>query len=161
MERKLLVEIKTMDLKECRIVPEEGTEEKDYTKEELSRFRKNYVKGLHEEIVKGIKEMLTKDEVLLDKIWDSEYSWEGGESLKDTVERATPFLKETIFPYLKKNRNVLVAAHGNILRAIVMILDKMPPEKVAHLEIPTGSALVYETRVTGQKLSWKRVQPEM
>lgn len=81
----------------------------------------------------------------------------GGESLKDTVERVTPFLKETIFPYLMKNRNVLVTAHGNILRAIVMILEKMPPEKIAHLEIPTGSALVYETRETGQKLSWKRV----
>ncbi|MBA4392456.1 MAG: 2,3-bisphosphoglycerate-dependent phosphoglycerate mutase, partial [Desulfobacca sp.] len=47
--------------------------------------------------------------------------------------------------------------HGNILRAIVMNLEKMPVEKVAQLEIPTGSALVYETEEKGEKLSWKRV----
>lgn len=83
MEKKLLIEIKTMDVKDCGIVPEEGTTEKDYTTATLLKFRKEYVKGLHKEVIKGVKEMLTKDEVLLDKIWDSEYSWEGGESLKD------------------------------------------------------------------------------
>jgi 2,3-bisphosphoglycerate-dependent phosphoglycerate mutase len=84
----------------------------------------------------------------------------GGESLKDTVERVTPFLKEAIFPHLMKDRHILITAHGNILRAIVMVLEKLPSEKVAQLEIPTGSALVYETIVISEKLSWRRVRPD-
>ena len=55
-----------------------------------------------------------------------------------------PYLKEVIFPHLSNNKNVLVAAHGNSLRAIVMMLENMPPEKVAKLEIPTGSPIVFE-----------------
>jgi bisphosphoglycerate-dependent phosphoglycerate mutase len=59
-----------------------------------------------------------------------------------------------------KDRHILITAHGNILRAIVMVLEKLPSEKVAQLEIPTGSALVYETIVISEKLSWRRVRPD-
>ena len=83
MKTQLLIEIKTMDLEECQIVPEEGMTDKDYSKEELLKFRKEYVKGLHKEVVNGIKDLLLKDESVMDKIFDSGYSWEGGESLKD------------------------------------------------------------------------------
>jgi 2,3-bisphosphoglycerate-dependent phosphoglycerate mutase len=77
----------------------------------------------------------------------------GGESLKDTVARVTPYLRETIFPQLSDNKNVLVAAHGNSLRAIVMILEDMAPEKVAKLEIPTGSPIVFEASGMFEKKS--------
>jgi 2,3-bisphosphoglycerate-dependent phosphoglycerate mutase len=96
------------------------------------------------------------------EIWRRSYKVAppGGESLKDTVDRIAPFLKEAIFPYLIKDKNVLIAAHGNILRAMVMNLEKISPEKVAQLEIPTGSLLVYETIAIKEKLSWRRVGPD-
>jgi 2,3-bisphosphoglycerate-dependent phosphoglycerate mutase len=81
----------------------------------------------------------------------------GGESLKDTVARVIPYLKEVIFPHLSNNENVLVAAHGNSLRAIVMMLENMPPEKVAKLEIPTGSPIVFEATGMFAKGSGKDV----
>ncbi|MBI5607098.1 MAG: 2,3-bisphosphoglycerate-dependent phosphoglycerate mutase [Deltaproteobacteria bacterium] len=81
----------------------------------------------------------------------------GGESLKDTVDRVIPYLKENIYPHLFDNKNVLIAAHGNSLRAIVMILENMAAEKVAQLEIPTGIPLIYDAEKTGETLLWKRV----
>ena len=67
-----------------------------------------------------------------------------GESLKDTAKRTLPYFKNRIVPYLQKNRNVLVSAHGNSLRGIVMYLDKLSPDEVVKLEIPTGKPLFYE-----------------
>jgi 2,3-bisphosphoglycerate-dependent phosphoglycerate mutase len=67
-----------------------------------------------------------------------------GESLAMTAERTLPYFHEEIVPYLKKGKNVVVSAHGNSLRAIVMELDKLTKEQVIQLEIPTGQALIYE-----------------
>ena len=67
-----------------------------------------------------------------------------GESLKDTAERTIPFFKETILSQLQKGKNVLVSAHGNSLRSIVMYIEKLSQEKVLELEIPTGVPLFYE-----------------
>jgi 2,3-bisphosphoglycerate-dependent phosphoglycerate mutase len=67
-----------------------------------------------------------------------------GESLEMTAERTIPFFKETIIPYLEKGENVLISAHGNSLRSIVMELDKLTPGQVLELEIPTGKPLFYE-----------------
>lgn len=96
------------------------------------------------------------------QIWRRSYDRAppGGESLRDTVERVAPYLKGTIFPHLSNNKNVLVAAHGNSLRAMVMMLEKLPAEKVAKLEIPTGVPLVYKAEKTGERLSWRRIRPE-
>ncbi len=67
-----------------------------------------------------------------------------GESLEMTAARSLPCFKEKIVPYLKQEMNVFVAAHGNSLRSIIMYLDHLSEDEVVHLEIPTGSPLVYE-----------------
>ena len=66
------------------------------------------------------------------------------ESLDLTVKRFLPLWNETIVPYLKSGKKVLVAAHGNSLRALVKHLDKIPNEEIVGLNIPTGIPLVYE-----------------
>jgi len=68
----------------------------------------------------------------------------GGESLKDTAERTVPYFEERIIPELEKGRNVLVSAHGNSLRSIVMHIEGLTREQVLRLNIPTGVPLVYE-----------------
>ncbi len=67
-----------------------------------------------------------------------------GESLKDTSERTNPFFKETILPQLQEGKNILVSAHGNSLRSIVMYIENLTKEKVLELEIPTGVPLFYD-----------------
>lgn len=66
------------------------------------------------------------------------------ESLKDTVARALPYWHETISPVIRSGKRVLIAAHGNSLRALVMHLDAMTPDAIMKLNIPTGLPLVYE-----------------
>ena len=66
------------------------------------------------------------------------------ESLKETLARVKPFWKDRIVPELKANRNVLVVAHGNSLRALVMMLDEMSESDIVELNIPTGVPLLYE-----------------
>ncbi len=66
------------------------------------------------------------------------------ESLKDTVERFLPYWHDTIAPVIKSGRKVLIAAHGNSLRALVKYLDDIPDEEIPGMNIPTGIPLVYE-----------------
>jgi 2,3-bisphosphoglycerate-dependent phosphoglycerate mutase len=66
------------------------------------------------------------------------------ESLKDTVARFLPYWHETIAPTIKQSKNVIIAAHGNSLRALVKYLDNMSEEEILKLNIPTGMPLVYE-----------------
>ena len=66
------------------------------------------------------------------------------ECLKDTVGRVLPFWETTIAPAVRSGERVLVASHGNSLRALVKYLDKIPDEQIAGLNIPTGIPLVYE-----------------
>ena len=65
------------------------------------------------------------------------------ESLKDTVDRFLPYWHETIAPDIRRGRKVLIAAHGNSLRALVKYLDKMSDDEIVELNIPTGIPLVY------------------
>ena len=80
------------------------------------------------------------------KIWRRSYDVPppGGESLKDTAERVLPYYEQTIKPYLLKGETILIAAHGNSLRALVMYLDNIPENGIVELNIPTGMPLVYE-----------------
>ena len=70
----------------------------------------------------------------------------GGESLKDTAARVLPYYIETILPRVMDGQRVLVAAHGNSLRALVMVLDHLGPATIAGLEIATGVPLVYRIK---------------
>ncbi len=67
-----------------------------------------------------------------------------GESLKDTVRRVVPFFESDIVPEIKAGKNVVIAAHGNSLRALVKFLDHIRDDDIAGLDIPTGVPLVYE-----------------
>ena len=66
------------------------------------------------------------------------------ESLKDTVERFLPYWHQTIAPAIKSGKRVIIAAHGNSLRALVKYLDAVTEKEIVELNIPTGIPLVYE-----------------
>ena len=68
----------------------------------------------------------------------------GGESLKNTAERVLPYFNSEILPKIRESQNILVAAHGNSLRALVMELEKISSDEIVKLEIATGDPLTYE-----------------
>lgn len=81
------------------------------------------------------------------QIWRRSYDVQppGGESLKDVVEnRVRPYFESIIKPQMEAGKNILVAAHGNSLRALLIILGENTPENINETEIPTGSPLVLE-----------------
>ena len=67
----------------------------------------------------------------------------GGESLKDTLARALPYYVTDILPRVLRGERVLVAAHGNSLRALVMVLDKHTPDSITKLNLDTGVPMIY------------------
>lgn len=89
------------------------------------------------------------------KLWRRSYSVRppGGESLADTAARTLPYFYDKILPDVKTGKNVLVSAHGNSLRAIVMKLDNLTEEQVLDLNIPNGVPIVYEFDSEGHILS--------
>ncbi len=89
------------------------------------------------------------------KLWRRSYDVQppNGESLKDTAARSIPYFEEKIVPVLKAGRNVVVSAHGNSLRAIVMKLDNLTREQVLELNIPNGVPIVYEFDADGKPTS--------
>jgi 2,3-bisphosphoglycerate-dependent phosphoglycerate mutase len=79
------------------------------------------------------------------RLWRRSYDVQppGGESLKDTVARALPYYCQHILPAVLRGQRVLVSAHGNSLRALVMVLDGLTEKTIPALEIATGVPLVY------------------
>lgn len=79
------------------------------------------------------------------ELWRRSYDVQppGGESLKDTAKRVIPFYQQEIEPLLIADKNVLVVAHGNSLRALMMYLEKISPQNISTLNIPTGMPRVY------------------
>ena len=75
-----------------------------------------------------------------------------GESLKDTAARTLPFFNGKILPAAAGGKNVLVSAHGNSLRAIVMGLEKLTPEQILKVEIGTGRPIIYDIGTKGEIL---------
>jgi len=67
-----------------------------------------------------------------------------GESLKDTADRVLPYFETEIMPKVISGSSILIAAHGNSLRALIMKLDSISPEDIVKLEIPTGAPIQYE-----------------
>lgn len=80
------------------------------------------------------------------KIWRRSYDIAppNGESLKDTAARVIPYFESEIVPKLKAGKNIVVAAHGNSLRALIMYLEKMTPAQILEFEIGTGIPRIYE-----------------
>ena len=68
----------------------------------------------------------------------------GGESLKNTAERVLPYFEKIIYPELRNQKNILVSAHGNSLRALIMYLEKISGDEIVKLEIATGQPIIYK-----------------
>jgi 2,3-bisphosphoglycerate-dependent phosphoglycerate mutase len=78
-------------------------------------------------------------------IWRRSYAVPppGGESLKDTLARTLPYYVQEILPCVLRGERVLVAAHGNSLRALIMVLEKLTPENILKRELGTGVPIIY------------------
>jgi 2,3-bisphosphoglycerate-dependent phosphoglycerate mutase len=83
-----------------------------------------------------------EDQVL---VWRRSYDVPppGGESLKDTLARALPYYVKEILPRVLRGERTLVAAHGNSLRALIMVLEKLTPEQILKRELATGAPVIY------------------
>ena len=86
------------------------------------------------------------------KLWRRSYDVQppGGESLADTAARVLPYWRDRLLPELIAGKNILIVAHGNSLRALVMHLDNLTRDQVLELEIPTGVPLLYEMASDGK-----------
>lgn len=84
------------------------------------------------------------------KIWRRSFDIAppNGESLKDTAARVIPYFEKNIVPKLKQGKNIVIAAHGNSLRALIMHLEKMSPEQILEFEIGTAVPRLYELDAT-------------
>ncbi len=84
-------------------------------------------------------------------IWRRSYDTPppGGESLKDTAARVVPYYEATILPAVKTGQHVLVAAHGNSLRALIMVLETLTAAQIVALNIGTGEPYIYDMAANG------------
>jgi 2,3-bisphosphoglycerate-dependent phosphoglycerate mutase len=84
-------------------------------------------------------------------IWRRSYDTRppGGESLKDTAERVLPYYEEKILPLVEAGKDVIVSAHGNSLRALIMQLDGLTREEITQLNLATGVPIVYKINPDG------------
>ncbi|HEY5122888.1 MAG TPA: 2,3-bisphosphoglycerate-dependent phosphoglycerate mutase [Ignavibacteria bacterium] len=109
-----------------------------------------YDKALNERMY-GDLQGLNKDEMRKKfgdeqvRIWRRSYDVAppGGESLQDTAARVIPYWESKILPELRAGKNILISAHGNSLRALVMYLEKLTKEQILETEIPTGIPKIY------------------
>ena len=86
------------------------------------------------------------------KIWRRSFDIPppGGESLKDTANRVIPFFANDIKPHLLQNRHILICAHGNSLRALIMHIENISPEEIVKLEIGTGEPIIFHVKNDGE-----------
>ena len=93
-------------------------------------------------------------------IWRRSYDTPppGGESLEDTAERVLPYFNAEIMPHIHAGESVLVAAHGNSLRALVMVLDVLSEDEITGVNIATGEPYIYDLMADGSVTS-KRILP--
>lgn len=89
------------------------------------------------------------------KLWRRSFDVQppNGESLKDTLARVLPYWEKVIYPHVLHGERLIIAAHGNSLRSLVMHLDELSREEVLELNIPTGVPLVYEFDDAGKPVS--------
>ncbi len=92
-------------------------------------------------------------------IWRRSYDTPppGGESLKDTADRVLPYYKREIEPRVLDGGTILVAAHGNSLRALVMALEGLSPEEILKREIATGKPIIYDLDENGKVLKVENI----
>ncbi|MGJ8528669.1 2,3-bisphosphoglycerate-dependent phosphoglycerate mutase [Maritalea sp.] len=93
-------------------------------------------------------------------IWRRSYDTPppGGESLKDTADRVLPYFEAEIAPRVADGGTILVAAHGNSLRALVMKLENLSPEEILKREIATGKPIIYDLDADGKVLNVENIE---
>ncbi len=111
-----------------------------YGEEQVFLWRRSY--DIRPPLLKKDDERYPGNEIKYKNLSEDEIP--PGECLKDTINRFLPYWHETIAPTIKSGKKVLIAAHGNSLRALVKYLDNMADEAIVKLNIPTGIPLVYE-----------------
>lgn len=84
----------------------------------------------------------------------------GGESLKDTADRVLPYFQTTILPEVLSGHRVIVSAHGNSLRSLVMELDALSPNEVTQLNLATGVPIIYRLDNKGAVIDKRDLTPE-
>lgn len=134
-----------------------------HTEEKLDKWGQIYSDATKKEIIpvfsswhlnermygelQGLNKKETADKFGIEQvqIWRRSYDTAppSGESLADCSKRTWPYFEKNIVPALKKGENVLVVAHGNSLRSIIMHLDQLTKEEIVHLEIPLGRPILY------------------
>ena len=122
--------LEQLDLNGINVVRDEALNERDYG--ELTGLNKD-----------DAREKWGEDQV---HIWRRSFDIPppGGESLKDTADRVIPYYENKILPLLFEDNNILVSAHGNSLRALVMHIEGLSPEEILQREIATGQPISYE-----------------
>ena len=122
--------LEELDLNGINVVRDEALNERDYG--ELTGLNKD-----------DAREKWGEDQV---HIWRRSFDIPppGGESLKDTADRVIPYYENKILPLLFEDNNILVSAHGNSLRALVMHIEGLSPEEILQREIATGQPISYE-----------------
>jgi len=104
-----------------------------------------------------IKEKMGESEFMkLRRSWD--YPIEQGESLKQVYERVIPYYKAEILPKLEAGKHILIAAHGNSLRALIKYLDHVADDEISKVELATGETVVYEINTDGSVRSKKEIK---
>lgn len=83
----------------------------------------------------------------------------GGESLKDTLARVQPYYDTTIWPQIAAGKNVIITAHGNSLRALIMILEGLDGEGILERELATGAPILYRLGADGRSIDRKDLLP--
>ncbi|PPC86797.1 MAG: 2,3-bisphosphoglycerate-dependent phosphoglycerate mutase [Hyphomicrobium sp.] len=83
----------------------------------------------------------------------------GGESLKDTLARVRPYYDAVIWPQIAEGKNVMVVAHGNSLRAMIMILEDIDGEEILERELATGAPILYRLGADGRSIDRKDLLP--
>ena len=122
--------LEELDLNGINVVRDEALNERDYG--ELTGLNKD-----------DAREKWGEDQV---HIWRRSFDIPppGGESLKDTADRVIPYYENKILPLLFEGNNILVSAHGNSLRALVMHIEGLSPEEILQREIATGQPISYD-----------------
>ena len=122
--------LEELDLNGINVVRDEALNERDYG--ELTGLNKD-----------DAREKWGENQV---HIWRRSFDIPppGGESLKDTADRVIPYYENKILPLLFEDNNILVSAHGNSLRALVMHIEGLSPEEILQREIATGQPISYE-----------------
>jgi 2,3-bisphosphoglycerate-dependent phosphoglycerate mutase len=83
----------------------------------------------------------------------------GGESLKDTLQRVQPYYEQTIWPHIAQSKNVIITAHGNSLRALIMILEGLSGDEILQRELATGAPILYRLGADGRAIDHKYLLP--